>query len=159
MFHVFEPLDLTVPPNQHNQISQNQFEDVILACYARRKRRPLTVDLIAMAAVTSIISTSSASLFSPTTSQPKTHSLLKHKDHEYVPASSFMGTPAVSLKASRPRTVGIVSVSSRRVSCSSSSPSTLPSALLFDCDGVLVDTEKDGHRISFNETFQEVLYT
>nr|POF27674.1 haloacid dehalogenase-like hydrolase domain-containing protein [Quercus suber] len=31
----------------------------------------------------------------------------------------------------------------------------LPSALLFDCDGVLVDTEKDGHRISFNDTFKE----
>ncbi|XP_030473115.2 CBBY-like protein [Syzygium oleosum] len=38
---------------------------------------------------------------------------------------------------------------------SSSPPSALPSALLFDCDGVLVDTEKDGHRISFNDTFQE----
>eukprot|EP00268_Persea_americana_P059577 TRINITY_DN7331_c0_g1_i2.p1 TRINITY_DN7331_c0_g1~~TRINITY_DN7331_c0_g1_i2.p1 ORF type:complete len:333 (+),score=70.53 TRINITY_DN7331_c0_g1_i2:80-1078(+) len=35
------------------------------------------------------------------------------------------------------------------------SASSLPSALLFDCDGVLVDTEKDGHRISFNETFAE----
>lgn len=34
----------------------------------------------------------------------------------------------------------------------------LPEALLFDCDGVLVDTEKDGHRISFNETFAEVLF-
>ncbi|PUZ44663.1 hypothetical protein GQ55_8G125200 [Panicum hallii var. hallii] len=32
---------------------------------------------------------------------------------------------------------------------------SLPAALLFDCDGVLVDTEKDGHRISFNETFAE----
>ncbi|KAL7138801.1 hypothetical protein ABFS83_09G006800 [Erythranthe nasuta] len=31
----------------------------------------------------------------------------------------------------------------------------LPKALLFDCDGVLVDTEKDGHRISFNDTFAE----
>jgi beta-phosphoglucomutase-like phosphatase (HAD superfamily) len=41
-------------------------------------------------------------------------------------------------------------------SASASSSSTLPSALLFDCDGVLVDTEKDGHRISFNDTFQEV---
>ncbi|KAI4365966.1 hypothetical protein MLD38_021899 [Melastoma candidum] len=37
------------------------------------------------------------------------------------------------------------------VTCSAA----LPSALLFDCDGVLVDTEKDGHRISFNDTFQE----
>jgi len=38
---------------------------------------------------------------------------------------------------------------------SDSSSSGLPSALLFDCDGVLVDTEKDGHRISFNDTFTE----
>ncbi|KAK4428152.1 CBBY-like protein [Sesamum alatum] len=37
----------------------------------------------------------------------------------------------------------------------SAAPSVLPKALLFDCDGVLVDTEKDGHRISFNETFAE----
>ncbi|XP_068667209.1 CBBY-like protein [Aristolochia californica] len=35
------------------------------------------------------------------------------------------------------------------------SASSLPVALLFDCDGVLVDTEKDGHRISFNDTFAE----
>lgn len=34
----------------------------------------------------------------------------------------------------------------------------IPAALLFDCDGVLVDTEKDGHRISFNETFAEVRF-
>jgi HAD superfamily hydrolase (TIGR01509 family) len=26
-------------------------------------------------------------------------------------------------------------------------------ALIFDCDGVLVDTEKDGHRVSFNMAF------
>ena len=32
----------------------------------------------------------------------------------------------------------------------------LPEALLFDCDGVLVDTERDGHRVSFNEAFDEV---
>ncbi|GFR40830.1 hypothetical protein Agub_g1305 [Astrephomene gubernaculifera] len=31
----------------------------------------------------------------------------------------------------------------------------LPDALLFDCDGVLVDTERDGHRISFNEAFKQ----
>lgn len=24
----------------------------------------------------------------------------------------------------------------------------------FDCDGVLVDTEKDGHRVSFNQAFK-----
>lgn len=31
----------------------------------------------------------------------------------------------------------------------------LPDALLFDCDGVLVDTEKDGHRVSFNQAFKQ----
>eukprot|EP00884_Botryococcus_braunii_P022728 jgi/Botrbrau1/9139/Bobra.160_3s0012.3 len=30
-----------------------------------------------------------------------------------------------------------------------------PEALLFDCDGVLVDTEADGHRVSFNAAFKE----
>lgn len=28
--------------------------------------------------------------------------------------------------------------------------------LLFDCDGVLVDTERDGHRVAFNATFKEL---
>jgi HAD superfamily hydrolase (TIGR01509 family) len=27
-------------------------------------------------------------------------------------------------------------------------------ALIFDCDGVLVDTERDGHRVSFNKAFK-----
>jgi HAD superfamily hydrolase (TIGR01509 family) len=29
-------------------------------------------------------------------------------------------------------------------------------ALIFDCDGVLADTERDGHRPAFNETFTEL---
>ena len=29
-------------------------------------------------------------------------------------------------------------------------------ALIFDCDGVLADTERDGHRPAFNQTFAEV---
>jgi HAD superfamily hydrolase (TIGR01509 family) len=28
-------------------------------------------------------------------------------------------------------------------------------ALIFDCDGVLVDTEKDGHRVAFNRAFKQ----
>jgi HAD superfamily hydrolase (TIGR01509 family) len=28
-------------------------------------------------------------------------------------------------------------------------------ALIFDCDGVLADTERDGHRVAFNRTFAE----
>ncbi|CAJ1975003.1 unnamed protein product [Sphenostylis stenocarpa] len=115
-----------------------------------------------MAATSSIFSVSSASLFTPTTPKPKTHCLLKHtKDHDHLPPSSF--TTLASLRISRPTTTfGFtsttrVNVPPRRLSCSASasSSSTLPSALLFDCDGVLVDTEKDGHRISFNQTFQE----
>jgi HAD superfamily hydrolase (TIGR01509 family) len=31
-------------------------------------------------------------------------------------------------------------------------------ALIFDCDGVLVDTEKDGHLVAFNRTFAEMGY-
>lgn len=29
-------------------------------------------------------------------------------------------------------------------------------ALIFDCDGVIVDTERDGHRLAFNAAFREV---
>ena len=28
-------------------------------------------------------------------------------------------------------------------------------ALIFDCDGVLVDTERDGHRVAFNQAFKK----
>jgi HAD superfamily hydrolase (TIGR01509 family) len=28
-------------------------------------------------------------------------------------------------------------------------------ALIFDCDGVLVDTERDGHRVAFNDAFRQ----
>jgi beta-phosphoglucomutase-like phosphatase (HAD superfamily) len=28
-------------------------------------------------------------------------------------------------------------------------------ALIFDCDGVLADTERDGHLPAFNQTFEE----
>ena len=30
-----------------------------------------------------------------------------------------------------------------------------PEAILFDCDGVLCETERDGHRTTFNMTFKE----
>ena len=43
------------------------------------------------------------------------------------------------------------SSSSRRHLCRAA---PLPEALLFDCDGVLVDTERDGHRPAFNEAFR-----
>lgn len=31
-------------------------------------------------------------------------------------------------------------------------------ALIFDCDGVLVDTERDGHRVAFNRAFARIGY-
>jgi phosphoglycolate phosphatase-like HAD superfamily hydrolase len=31
-------------------------------------------------------------------------------------------------------------------------------AVLFDQDGVIIDTERDGHRVSFNMTFKEFGY-
>lgn len=27
--------------------------------------------------------------------------------------------------------------------------------ILFDCDGVLAETERDGHRVAFNNTFEK----
>jgi HAD superfamily hydrolase (TIGR01509 family) len=32
-------------------------------------------------------------------------------------------------------------------------------ALIFDCDGVLVDTERDGHRVAFNQAFAKAGFT
>ncbi len=32
------------------------------------------------------------------------------------------------------------------------------SAIFFDQDGVIIDTERDGHRVSFNETFKAFGY-
>ncbi len=32
---------------------------------------------------------------------------------------------------------------------------TVMKALIFDCDGVLADTERDGHRVAFNNAFAE----
>ncbi|TXG51348.1 hypothetical protein EZV62_023872 [Acer yangbiense] len=90
------------------------------------------------------------------TSQTKT-SILSYKTNEikHHLSSSVLGTKLCVNKVTR-----TMSLTSSRVTCSassssSSSSSVLPSALLFDCDGVLVDTEKDGHRISFNDTFTE----
>ena len=38
----------------------------------------------------------------------------------------------------------------------SARPADAVPALIFDCDGVLADTERDGHRPAFNQTFAEV---
>ncbi|XP_059444734.1 CBBY-like protein isoform X3 [Corylus avellana] len=77
------------------------------------------------------------------------------KPHERALSSSILATRTSIYynKPSRARPMSLRN-GSRGITCAASS-SALPSALLFDCDGVLVDTEKDGHRVSFNDTFGE----
>ncbi|KAF0921620.1 hypothetical protein E2562_011372, partial [Oryza meyeriana var. granulata] len=94
----------------------------------------------------------------------------KRNHRTFSTARSVAGTAGQCLPkrvaASRTTTAcspaGCLSIGGRRrgaeaVRASAGDPpaASLPAALLFDCDGVLVDTEKDGHRISFNETFAE----
>ncbi|KAK1407196.1 hypothetical protein QVD17_38809 [Tagetes erecta] len=59
------------------------------------------------------------------------------------------------VKCSNQLTRTLIRRSRNSFRCSAVDSSVVPSALLFDCDGVLVDTEKDGHRVSFNDTFAE----
>lgn len=85
-----------------------------------------------------------ASVLPSTLTLPNTNSSLLSSSS---PISSIDRTKSV---------VTLRSKTSRRSGVVTCSASVLPKALLFDCDGVLVDTEKDGHRISFNDTFSEV---
>uniref|UniRef100_A0A2P2K1C0 2-deoxyglucose-6-phosphate phosphatase n=1 Tax=Rhizophora mucronata TaxID=61149 RepID=A0A2P2K1C0_RHIMU len=90
--------------------------------------------------------------------QPKTPFLsLKLKPHEAKFSSSLFGTKVFASRTAGRKAMSNRMMSSSGVTClaSPSSSPILPSALLFDCDGVLVDTERDGHRISFNDTFNE----
>ncbi|KAG2494894.1 hypothetical protein HYH03_007132 [Edaphochlamys debaryana] len=64
---------------------------------------------------------------------------LRQPQRPFAPAAK----PGARVLAARPRSVA-----------AQASAQALPAALLFDCDGVLVDTERDGHRVSFNEAFQ-----
>lgn len=84
-----------------------------------------------------------ASVLPSTLTLPNTNSSLLSSSSSI---SSFHKTKSVTLRSNTSRRNGVVTCSA----------SVLPKALLFDCDGVLVDTEKDGHRISFNDTFAEV---
>ncbi|KAH0459131.1 hypothetical protein IEQ34_011945 [Dendrobium chrysotoxum] len=107
-----------------------------------------------MATVVPLPGASSSALASRRSSQsstiPRTSPLLKRATRRFSSALVFMGWRGGLAPIAR-RSVVVCAASSS----SHFPPSTLPAALLFDCDGVLVDTEKDGHRISFNETFDE----
>ncbi|KAG9153638.1 hypothetical protein Leryth_008552 [Lithospermum erythrorhizon] len=70
------------------------------------------------------------------------------------PSTSFLGATLKSVACkNKGRFVHSKISKGNDVRCSVDS--VVPKALLFDCDGVLVDTEKDGHRVSFNDTFTE----
>ncbi|KAL5544012.1 hypothetical protein UlMin_007796 [Ulmus minor] len=92
----------------------------------------------------------------PSNSHKRASSIATLKLHERTLSSSILGK-SLNIEKTTPRLIigGRSPSSAAGVTCLASSSSTLPSALLFDCDGVLVDTEKDGHRISFNDTFNE----
>ncbi|XVF08777.1 hypothetical protein REPUB_Repub07fG0032100 [Reevesia pubescens] len=106
------------------------------------------------------------SLSLPTFSSSSTNSYIQTKasiishHHQFtrknLPSSLFTSTLTFLYNKTTTKTNHISSSFKIKSSAaSSSSSSTLPAALLFDCDGVLVDTEKDGHRVSFNDTFKE----
>ncbi|XP_027123849.2 CBBY-like protein isoform X2 [Coffea arabica] len=119
-----------------------------------------------MAATATISHSSLITLYS--NSQLNTSSVLKNT---FLSSTSlvYSSSSTISINSCNTKICGGVTLKSRngrggirggRLVClaasSSSAPSVnLPKALMFDCDGVLVDTEKDGHRISFNDTFAE----
>ena len=94
------------------------------------------------------------------------HSKFMHKRQEYLSIAFIVSKMKVALLllgatgTSAFSSIGRLSSNSRSSSSSSSSQLQASSAssleaILFDCDGVLADTERDGHRISFNIAFQE----
>ncbi|KAM1128971.1 hypothetical protein ACFX2I_038758 [Malus domestica] len=102
-----------------------------------------------MASMASCHTLATLSFINPLPSHKNTTPIANLKSQERTLQSSLVGT-AIIIGKTMSSKIGTTSSSA-----SASSFSTLPSALLFDCDGVLVDTEKDGHRISFNNTFKE----
>ncbi|KAL8464737.1 hypothetical protein ACS0TY_034300 [Phlomoides rotata] len=82
-------------------------------------------------------------------SSSSSKNLLFPKITSFLSSSSCSKFVNLTIKKRSVRGFGVVKC------MSSAAASLLPKALLFDCDGVLVDTEKDGHRVSFNDTFAE----
>lgn len=74
-----------------------------------------------------------------------------------APARSTAAGGAARARRAKLNSRRVSSVSASASSSAAAASSRLPEALLFDCDGVLVDTERDGHRVAFNQTFAEEL--
>ncbi|XP_057466284.1 CBBY-like protein [Actinidia eriantha] len=112
---------------------------------------------MASTVIYSSLNASSRSSFPTPSSSSHTKNYSAYSPRRHARTLSSSSTLGTRLSTNRESRKIPTSKSYRRgsITCSASSPSVLPSALLFDCDGVLVDTEKDGHRISFNDTFAE----
>ena len=67
------------------------------------------------------------------------------------PTAAFLGTPVRVLHTFKPYTSGTCA----RTTATPLQLSAKLDAVFFDCDGVLADTERDGHRIAFNQGFKE----
>ncbi|KAL8166099.1 hypothetical protein V2J09_007598 [Rumex salicifolius] len=102
----------------------------------------------------------SARVFSlPTATSTNSSAAVSLPHNAVVSSSSFSPSPSAFLGRTVAMTSKAATFTLRTnrmcvVRCAATS-SAVPAALLFDCDGVLVDTERDGHRISFNDTFSE----
>lgn len=87
----------------------------------------------------------------------QTHHRLTARPPARSPAPSRPRAPAARApRAPAPRAAAARAAPGRstRADLRAAAGAALPEALLFDCDGVIVDTEKDGHRVSFNEAFK-----
>jgi HAD superfamily hydrolase (TIGR01509 family) len=78
-------------------------------------------------------------------SQPRVFTSIHTNKHRNVASTLQKSQKAATLRAIAPRS-GVVVAALRNFDW--------PEALLFDCDGVLVDTEAEGHRVAFNEAFK-----
>ena len=82
--------------------------------------------------------------FSSCTSQPRAFTSIQTIKQRNSTFSGKHSQKASPVRAIAPR---------RNVTVAALRNFDWPEALLFDCDGVLVDTEAEGHRVAFNEAF------
>ncbi|XP_057970430.1 CBBY-like protein isoform X2 [Malania oleifera] len=98
---------------------------------------------------------SSSSSYSTSFPIAKTPIFTSSPHHHETALSSSLFCQRICILGARTKTRSPMIAGRRRSGVICSASSGLPPALLFDCDGVLVDTEKDGHRVSFNDTFAQ----
>lgn len=70
-------------------------------------------------------------------------------------APTSLANTGISSSRSFARGLLLSPLQSTATATSSQNPSPSLEAILFDCDGVLADTERDGHRLAFNIAFKE----